>query len=117
MFSRTIYSTGIALMIYACHNGFGGLINTFLSWRFWIPLSRLTLMAYLSHPMVLTVMLGTLRSQVFYTDWLALILIPAVILVSYCLELILAITVQYPLFNVQTAVYKLVGVKRTNKKL
>ena len=117
MFSRTIYSTGIALMIYACHNGFGGLINTFLSWRFWIPLSRLTLMAYLSHPMVLTLMYGTFRSQVFYTDWLAILLFPAVILVSYCLALILAITVQYPLFNVQTAVYKLVGVKRTNKKL
>ena len=34
MFDHTGYSIGIALMIYACHNGFGGVINKFLSWSF-----------------------------------------------------------------------------------
>ena len=61
MLSRTIYSVGIALVIYACHNGFGDIINSFLPWSFWVPLSRLTFMAYLYHPMVLTLMYGTIR--------------------------------------------------------
>jgi peptidoglycan/LPS O-acetylase OafA/YrhL len=30
-----------------------GLVNTFLSWTFFIPLSRLTYISYLIHPMVL----------------------------------------------------------------
>ena len=114
MFSRTVYSIGIALMIYACHNGFGGIINKCLSWSFWIPLSRLTFMAYLSHPIVLTLMYATMRFRFFYTDWLLIVLFAAAVVLSYSLALILAVTVEYPLANVENAVYKFIGMKRRN---
>ena len=112
MFSRTVYSIGIALMIYACHNGFGGVINKFLSWSFWIPLSRLTFTAYLSHPVVLTLMYSTMRFRFIYTDWLLILLFAAAVVLSYSLALILAVTVEYPLSNVENAVYKFIGMKR-----
>lgn len=112
MFGRTVFSIGIALMIYACHNGFGGIINTFLSWSFWIPPSRLTFMAYLAHPMVLSLMYGTMRFRFIYTNYfLVMLVIPAVVL-SYGMALALAVTVEYPLANVESAVYKLAGVRR-----
>ena len=101
MFSRTIYSTGIALMIYACHNGFGGIINKFLSWSFWIPLSRLTFMAYLSHPIVFTLMYRITRFRFIYTDWLLIVLFGAAVVLSYSLALVLAVTVEYPIANVE----------------
>ena len=112
MFSRTVFSFGIALMIYACHNGFGGVINKFLSWSFWIPLSRLTFMAYLCHPTVLTLMYDTMRFRVIYTDWLLIVLFAATVTLSYSLALVLAVTVEYPIANVEKAVYKLAGLKR-----
>ena len=112
MFSRTVFSVGIALMIYACHNGFGGIINKFLSWSFWVPLSRLTFMVYLSHPIVLTLMYKTMRVRFFYTDWLLILLFAAAVILSYSLALILAVTVEYPLANVENAVYKFTGIKR-----
>ena len=112
MFSRTVYSIGIALMIYACHNGFGGIINRFLSWSFWIPLSRLTFMAYLSHPIVLTLMYATMRFRLIYTDRLLILLFAAAVVLSYSLALLLAVTVEYPLANVEKAVYKFIGMKR-----
>jgi len=112
MFSRTIFSTGIALMIYACHNGFGGAINTFLSWKFWIPLSRLTFMAYLSHPMVLVLMYSTMRFRFIYTEYFLIVLVVAAVVVSYGLAFVFAVFVEYPLANVESSVYKLAGIKR-----
>ena len=112
MFSHTVYSTGIALMIYACHNGFGGIINSFLSWSLWVPLSRLTFTAYLSHPIVLSLMYGTLRFRFIYTDWILIVLFSAAIVLSYSLGLVFAVFVEYPLANVENAVYKFAGLKR-----
>ena len=112
MFSRTVYSTGIALMIYACHNGFGWIINSFLSWSVWVPLSRLTFMAYLSHPIALNLIYGTMRFRFIYTDWILMILFPAVVILSYLLGLAFAVVVEYPLANVENATYKFAGVKR-----
>ena len=112
MFSRTVFSIGIALMIYACHNGFGGIINSILSWSFWVPLSRLTFMAYLSHPIVLDLMYGTLRFEFMYTDWVTTLLFSAAVLLTYSLALALAVVVEFPLANVQSAIYKFAGVTR-----
>ena len=112
MFSRTGYSIGIALMIYGCHNGFGGVIDKFLSWSFWVPLSHLTFMAYLFHPLVYVLMYKTLRFQYIYTDWMLIILFAAGVVLSYSLALIVAVTVEYPVANMENAVYKFIGMKR-----
>ena len=112
MFSRTIFSIGIALIIYACHNGFGGVVNRILSWSFWIPLSRLTFMAYLCNPIVMSLMYGTMRFRLIYTDWLLMVLFAAAVTLSYSLALVLAVTVEYPIANVEKAVYKFIGIKR-----
>ncbi|XP_076316098.1 nose resistant to fluoxetine protein 6-like isoform X3 [Tachypleus tridentatus] len=50
--SRTVWAIGVGWLVYACVTGHGGFINTLLSWRLWIPLSRLTYSAYLIHPMI-----------------------------------------------------------------
>ena len=112
MFGRTGYSIGIALMIYACHNGFGGVINKFLSWSFWVPLSNLTFTAYLFHPLVFLLMYRTMRFRFIHTDWMLIILFSAAAVLSYSLALIVAVTVEYPVANVEKAVFKFIGVKR-----
>ena len=42
---------GICLswVTFACVKGFGGLVNDFLSWGFWIPISKISFMTYLFH--------------------------------------------------------------------
>ena len=112
MFSHTVFSIGIALMVYVCHNDFGGVINKFLSWSFWIPLSHLNYSAYLFHPMVITVMYSTERFRFIYTDWLLIILSGSAVVLSYSLALIVAVTVEYPVTNIENAAYKFAGLKR-----
>ena len=47
-----------------------GLINSLLSARFWIPLSRLTYSAYLLHPIVLSAVFGSFQHTAAYTTQL-----------------------------------------------
>ena len=112
MFSSTVYSTGIALMIYACHNGFGGIINSFLSWSLWVPLNRLFFMIYLSFPIVFPLMYNTMRFRFIYTDWVQTVLFSAAVMLTCSLALVLAVVVEYPLLNVEKAIYKFAGGKR-----
>ena len=112
MFSRTTYSIGIAIMVYVCHNGFGGFINTFLSWRLWVPLGRLTFNAFLSHPTALTIIYSTMRFRFFETDVFLVALVAAAIVLSFSMALIIAVLIEFPIANIENAVYKFFGVKR-----
>ena len=43
------WSLSLSWIIWASINGYGGFINSFLSWTFWQPLARLTYSMYLLH--------------------------------------------------------------------
>uniref|UniRef100_T1J952 Nose resistant-to-fluoxetine protein N-terminal domain-containing protein n=1 Tax=Strigamia maritima TaxID=126957 RepID=T1J952_STRMM len=47
--SRSTWSVALAWLIFACCNGYGGIVNSILSWPFWQPLGRLTYSTYLIH--------------------------------------------------------------------
>ncbi|CAE1236827.1 unnamed protein product [Acanthosepion pharaonis] len=51
--ARTVWALSVGWVIYACSTGYGGFVNTILSWKAFIPLSRLTYCAYLVHPIIL----------------------------------------------------------------
>ncbi|CAG0892217.1 unnamed protein product [Darwinula stevensoni] len=49
---RVAWSVGLAWVVFACHIGAGGPVNTLLSWKAFVPLGRLTYSAYLVHVLV-----------------------------------------------------------------
>ena len=51
-FYRLNFGLGMAWVIYACHSGHGGVVNRFLSSKFWIPLARLSYCLYLVSPVI-----------------------------------------------------------------
>ncbi|XP_076301783.1 nose resistant to fluoxetine protein 6-like isoform X2 [Lasioglossum baleicum] len=52
--SRILWGVGISWLIVACITNNGGIVNQILSFKLWIPLSRLTFSAYLIHPLVIS---------------------------------------------------------------
>nr|CAD7393862.1 unnamed protein product [Timema cristinae] len=46
---RTCWALGVAWIVFSCVAGYGGPVNKLLSWKGWIPLSRLTYCIYLVH--------------------------------------------------------------------
>ncbi|KAI4474738.1 hypothetical protein M0804_014695 [Polistes exclamans] len=51
---RNVWAIGIAWVIIACCTNNGGIVNRILSWKIWIPLSRLTYAAFLLNPFLLS---------------------------------------------------------------
>ena len=111
MFSRFVWAVGLALMVYACHNGYGWVVNDFLSMKFWIPLSRLTYTAYLIHPIVLSVTIGTTRGSIGYTDTMIAVYAVAMVVLSFGAAGVVAAFVEFPLSNLEMAVFKVAGLK------
>ena len=112
MFSRFTWSIGLALVVFACHNGYGWVINDFLSMKMWIPLSRLTYSAYLIHPILLTVIFGTNRTPFQYTDYTLAVYAVATVVLSFGAAGVVAVFVEFPLSNLEMAVFGALGLKR-----
>ncbi|XP_043275242.1 nose resistant to fluoxetine protein 6-like isoform X2 [Venturia canescens] len=51
--SRAVWGVGLSWLLIACCTNRGGIINKILSFRGWIPLSRLTFSAYLLNPFII----------------------------------------------------------------
>ncbi|KRY75619.1 Nose resistant to fluoxetine protein 6 [Trichinella pseudospiralis] len=51
--ARIAWATVLAWITFACTAGYAAPLNDFLSWKIWIPLSRLTYSAYLVHPILI----------------------------------------------------------------
>ena len=51
--SKLTWPMSISWIIFACHYGYGGFINTMLSVKAFVPLTRLSYCAYLIHPVIM----------------------------------------------------------------
>ena len=109
MFSRLSWAMGLAIVIYSCHHGYGWIINDFLSMKIWIPLSRLSLITYLIHPVVLFVLFYTRRAPVYSTGITLAAYAVATAVLSYGVAVIIACFVDLPLSNLEAVALKLVG--------
>ena len=111
MLSRYVWAVGLALIVFTCHNGHGSFVNSFLSMKLWIPLSRLTYTAYLVHPIVLTVIFASLREPFTYTDYTLVVYSVAMVVLSFGAAGVVAVFVEFPLSNLEMAVFKAVGLR------
>ena len=68
-FSKTLWSLALGWIIFSCHKGYGGIVNSFLSWKAWIPLSKLTYAAYLIHPQLQQIFLEGITSTIKFTNF------------------------------------------------
>nr|XP_058949088.1 nose resistant to fluoxetine protein 6-like [Pocillopora verrucosa] len=105
-FSRFAWSLALAWVIFACHNGLGGLVNKFLSARFWIPLSRLTYCAYLVHPIIIFVLFQSYETVRAYSDVHIAFCFVGVLGISYAVAFIVSVCVEYPMMQLEKFIFK-----------
>ena len=116
MFSGLALSIGIAIIIYICNTGYGGVVNSFLSWPGWEPLVKLSYGVALCHILVLCYILGTLQSSLKYTGTVYAMLAVFTIISSYAVSAITAVFVEQPIFNVLSLWFKSAGKEAHFKK-
>ncbi|KAJ9594766.1 hypothetical protein L9F63_013926 [Diploptera punctata] len=66
--SHPLWASGISWIIFACISGYGGFINTLLTWKAMIPLSHLTYCVYLLHFVVLCVVMANTKTSGYVND-------------------------------------------------
>ncbi|XP_022092075.1 nose resistant to fluoxetine protein 6-like isoform X2 [Acanthaster planci] len=99
--SRFVWALSLAWVVYACKYGYGGWINSFLSWHFWVPLSRVTFSAYLIHPIVILVFYDNFASPWHFSVYLTAFYFAGVASISYFIAIFLALAIEYPCANLE----------------
>lgn len=66
-FGRIFWTLGVGYIMYACHHGYGGPVNTILSLSIWQPLSKLTYAIYITHNFVTFMTMTTNRYPLYYS--------------------------------------------------
>ncbi len=110
-FSRFSWGVGLAFIIFACHNGYGGLINTFLSLKMWTPLARMTYNAYLVHLIIIQIVYGQLQSAIHLTDITMAIYTVAIVVLSYAMAAVVCVCVEFPLGSIEMQIFEIVGLR------
>lgn len=59
--TRLLWGIAVCWIIFACHYGYGDIINTFLSLSIWQPLAKLSFCMYLLHTQVMVLNYGATR--------------------------------------------------------
>nr|XP_006818636.1 PREDICTED: nose resistant to fluoxetine protein 6-like [Saccoglossus kowalevskii] len=105
-FSKLVYGSAVAWVIFACHKGYGGPINQVLSWKLWIPLSRLTYCVYLIHPVMISTHNAKREVLMHYTDEEMIYFYIGVVSLSYMAAIALSLCIELPLAEVEKTILK-----------
>ncbi|XP_071955721.1 nose resistant to fluoxetine protein 6-like [Antedon mediterranea] len=94
--SRFSWAVALGWVAFACVTGYGGPVNSLLSWSFWIPLSRINYCAYLLHPIIMYVFYYSLPNMIYFTDLLLVYFFIGNIVLSYAAAFILSVSIEAP---------------------
>ena len=62
-FQRIAWNGSVGWVIFSCVKGHGGMVNDFLSWSFFTPLSKLTFTTYLIHIQIQNIFISSILSS------------------------------------------------------
>ncbi|KAF8796913.1 Nose resistant to fluoxetine protein 6 like protein [Argiope bruennichi] len=100
-FSRTIFGFGLAWVIFVCIEGQANIVNRILSWKPWIPLSRLTFCAYLIHPIVQTAYYNSLRTLILFNHNNMFMMYMGFLIISYAFSLVVSLLLESPVIRLE----------------
>lgn len=104
--SRCMWGVGLGWVTYACVTGYGGFINTFLSWGPWVPLGRITYCAYLVHPIIIFTYYMVSRVPFHYTDLTLIYLFIGNMVLSYGVAFLVSVCIEAPLLGIEKVLLK-----------
>ncbi len=99
--TRIIWAINTATLIWMCITGNGGFVNKFLSWKAFIPLSRLTYCVYLTHAWIVWIYWGSRRDVVDMNSFNILSIFCGIILMSYICGFTFSLIFESPFLNLQ----------------
>ncbi|GBM27686.1 Nose resistant to fluoxetine protein 6 [Araneus ventricosus] len=99
--SRIGFSLALAWVIFVCVIGQGDAVNSILSWKALIPLSRLTYCAYLVHPIVQITYFGSIRRLIEFNHINVMMLYLGTLFISYAAALVISLLFESPVIRLE----------------
>lgn len=103
---RPLWALVIGWIVLACSSGYGGFINSILSWPGWLPLSRLSFGAYLTHITVMTLESSGAQSQTLFTYDILAYKFLGFYIMAYFTGFLLSLAVEMPTLGVERALFR-----------
>ncbi|XP_064611188.1 O-acyltransferase like protein-like [Liolophura sinensis] len=107
--SRPAFAACVSWVIYACHTGRGGYINSILSWKGLIPLARLTYAAYLIHPVIMFMYMYRRSALIYLSDYVMVYFYLGHLSIAYASAFILSVLFESPFLGLEKIILKLLG--------
>uniref|UniRef100_A0A0L8GBE4 Acyltransferase 3 domain-containing protein n=3 Tax=Octopus bimaculoides TaxID=37653 RepID=A0A0L8GBE4_OCTBM len=105
--NRSVWGLCVGWVIYACCTGYGGYVNTILSWKALIPLSRLTYCAYLVHPVIMYYFYLNQRYSLHLTYILATFLFFGFLIMAFMIAFIVSMAFEAPMIGLERLILEL----------
>ncbi|GBM86237.1 Nose resistant to fluoxetine protein 6, partial [Araneus ventricosus] len=99
--SRSGFACGVAWVIFVCVTGQGGVVNSVLSWKVWIPFSRLTYCAYLLHPIIHNAFFVSVRRLMEFSHTNVILLYLGFLIISYAVALLTSLLFESPVIRLE----------------
>ena len=99
---KVLWALNLTAIIWMCITGNATFINKFLSFRAFIPLSRLTYSVYLTHAWIVWIYWGSKRDLIDMKNFTILSLTSSVILISFCMSIVFSMLFEAPFFALQS---------------
>ncbi|XP_059353377.1 nose resistant to fluoxetine protein 6-like [Daphnia carinata] len=108
----------IGWVVFACTHGYGGFLHQFLSWKFFLPLSRLSYAVYLLHLHYMFAYLSHMRKPVYMSEYIYVTTYFGILVTTFIMAFAVSIFVEMPLTNLDKLLFpnKIKAQLQTKKK-
>ncbi|XP_064457551.1 nose resistant to fluoxetine protein 6-like isoform X2 [Ornithodoros turicata] len=103
--ARTVWSIGLSWIVLACLAGYGGFVNTILSWKAIVPFSKLTYGAYIVHPVLIAMFYGSREGVFEYSTYLVTYFALGNVIITYAASFLICLIFEAPVIGLERIIF------------
>jgi len=108
-FGRLAWAMGVSWVMFACITGYGGIINSFLSWALFAPLSKLTYCTYLIHIDVIFLFFYNTKRPMYFSEYTIVYEFFGHYVITTIFALLASLLFESPFIGLEKLAYQIIG--------